>query len=232
MDVNVTGTYPRAIQKYSEHGGFTDDAFLHLGVPRHLVPVLTRASNHGLAAASWKTYKTAQNHLEACIRDIGRDMKFPFSVGDTLTFIAWLVEKRGVRAKTVQIYMSGLRMCHFQRGLYDVNLYQDIVRHVLTGLKQTDLIKDKEGGKVERLPVTMAVMEQLKRSLLRCGWDLARVRLVWAVITMAFNGSFRVHELLSREENKFDPSSTLLAKNVTSEMGRRAASGRRWSRYT
>ena len=227
MDVNVTGTYPRAIQKYSEHGGFTDDAFLHLGVPRHLVPVLTRASNHGLAAASWKTYKTAQNHLEACIRDIGRDMKFPFSVGDTLTFIAWLVEKRGVRAKTVQIYMSGLRMCHFQRGLYDVNLYQDIVRHVLTGLKQTDLIKDKEGGKVERLPVTMAVMEQLKRSLLRCGWDLARVRLVWAVITMAFNGSFRVHELLSREENKFDPSSTLLAKNVTSEM---VKEGGKWTK--
>ena len=47
---------------------------------------------------------------------------------------------------------------------------------------------------------------------------MAKVRLVWAVITMAFNGSFRVHELLSREEHKFDPSSTLLAKNVTSEM--------------
>ena len=196
-------------------------------MPLQLVPVLTKAGNHGLAASSWKTYKTAEKHLQACILDIGRPMQFPFSVGDTLTFIAWLVEKRGVRAKTVQIYMSGLRMGHLKRGLYDVNLYQDIVKHVLTGLKQADLIKDKERGKVERLPVTMAVMEMLKRSLLRCGWDLAKVRLVWAVITMAFNGSFRVHELLSREEHKFDPSSTLLAKNVTSEM---VKEGGKWTK--
>lgn len=75
------------------------------------------------------------------------------------SFIGWLVEKRGVKAKTVQIYLSGLRMAHFKRGLFNVNL--------------------------------------------------EKKRLVWAVVTMAFNGSFRVHELLSRDPHKFDPSSTL-----------------------
>ena len=218
---------PFAVQKYSDQGGFKEDAFIHLGVPEHLATTLAWASNHGLAATTWKTYGTAARHLQACIEDIGRNMEFPFSVGDTLTFIGWLVEKRGVKAKTVQIYLSGLRMAHFQRGLFNVNLYADIVRHVLTGLKQCDLIKEKQGGSVERLPVTMEVMEQIKLRLLNCGWDLGKKRLVWAVVTMAFSGSFRIHELLSREEKKFDPSSTLLAKNVSSEV---VKDGRRWEK--
>lgn len=40
-------------------------------------------------------------------------------------------------------------------------------------------------------------------------WTLGRKRLVWAVATMAFSGSFRVHELLSHVKNRFDPTSTL-----------------------
>ena len=216
-----------AVQKYSGKGGFKEDAFIHLGVPEHLAPTLAWASNHGLAATSWKTYGTAERHLQSCIEDVGRNMQFPFSVGDTLTFIGWLVEKRGVKAKTIQIYLSGLRMAHFQRGLFSVNLYADIVRHVLTGLKQVDLIKEKKGGGIERLPVTMDVMKKIKLRMLRCGWNLQKKRLVWAVVTMAFSGSFRVHELLSRDSKTFDPSSTLLAKNISSEM---VKDGSKWEK--
>ena len=203
------------------------DAFIHLGVPEHLAPILASASNHGLAATSWKTYRVAERHLQSCIQDVGRNMEFPFSVGDTLTFVGWLVEKRGVKAKTVQIYLAGLRMAHFQRGLFNVNLYTDIVRHVLTGLKQVDLINEKKGGSIERLPVTMEVMEQIKLRMLRCGWNLSKKRLVWAVVTMAFSGSFRIHELLSRDPQKFDPSSTLLARDVSSEM---VKDGNKWEK--
>ena len=225
--IYTTGTFPVEVQKYSDQGGFKVDAFIHLGVPEHLAPVLASASNHGLAASSWKTYSVAERHLQSCIQDVGRNMAFPFSVGDTLTFIGWLVEKRGVKAKTVQIYLSGLRMAHFKRGLFNVNLYADIVRHVLTGLKQEDLIKEKKGVSIERLPVTMEVMEQIKLRLLRSNWNLEKKRLVWAVVTMAFNGSFRVHELLSRDPHKFDPSSTLLAKDVSSEV---VKDGSKWEK--
>ena len=94
-------------------------------------------------------------------------------------------------------------------------MYSDIVRHVLTGLKQANINKEKTEGWVERLPVTIDVMELIKMKLLSSGWVLEKKRLVWAVATMAFSGSFRVHELLSREATKFDPSSTLLAKDVS-----------------
>jgi hypothetical protein len=105
------------VQKYSERGGFEDTAFLSLGVPAHLAPTLTSASNHGLAATSWKVYSTAERHLQACIEELRRPMAFPFSVGDTLTFVAWLVQTRNIKPKTVQIYLSGLRMCHFRHSV-------------------------------------------------------------------------------------------------------------------
>ena len=38
--------------------------------------------------------------------------------------------------------------------------------------------------------------------------------LIWAVCCLAFHGSFRIHELLSRHEESFDLSTTLLGNNV------------------
>ena len=204
-----------ALNKYSGQGGFDESIFLNLGLSRDHAVVLAQAGNFGLSAASWKTYKTAENHLNACMAEVGRRMAFPFSVGDVLTFIAWLAVKRKVRAKTIMIYLSGLRMAHFQRGHFSINLHSDIVKHVLTGLKQQDVIKDKTKDAVERLPVTMEVMRMLKEELLMCQWDLRKKRLVWAIAAMAFSGSFRVHELLSREAQRYDPTSTLLTKDVT-----------------
>lgn len=207
-----------AIKKYSGQGGFEEEMFLNLGLSSEHSVVLAQAGNFGLAASSWKTYKTAENHLKACMEDVGRNMRFPFSVGDVLTFIAWLIAKRGVRAKTIMIYLSGLRMVHFQRGHFNINLHSDIVKHILTGLKQKDIIKDKISGNVERLPVTMEIMQMIKEELLKCRWDLRKKRLVWAVAALAFSGSFRVHELLSRQAQYYDPTSTLLVKDITCQI--------------
>ena len=38
--------------------------------------------------------------------------------------------------------------------------------------------------------------------------------MIWSVATLAFSGGFRIHELLSRERLSFDPTVTLLGKDV------------------
>ena len=45
-------------------------------------------------------------------------------------------------------------------------------------------------------------------------WPIEEKRLFWAVATLAWSGSFRIHELLSKEEVNFDPQTTLVWKNV------------------
>ena len=131
-----------------------------------------------------------------------------------MTFLAWLIN-RGIRASTVQVYLSGLRMSHFTRGCFGVAIYEDIITHMIRGLKHRDLVRDKIAGKTGRLPVTMDILTKIRVAIRKSSWDMAKKRLVWAVCCLAFNGSFRVHELLSRETRIFDPTSTLLKKDVT-----------------
>ena len=203
-----------ATQKHSGEGGFHQDTFMSYGVPAHLVPCLVEAGNFALAASSWKTYQTVDHHLEACEREIGRELAFPLSLGDVLTWVAWLISSRGVRAKTIQVYLAGLRIAHFKRGYFNVNLLSDIIKHILVGLKQRDLKADKQINKPGRLPVTVEVLKTLRLKIRRSGWVLAKKRLVWAVCVLGFSGSFRVHEMLAKKQNEFDPTSTLLLSDV------------------
>ena len=56
-------------------------------------------------------------------------------------------------------------------------------------------------------------MKLLKVRLGKVSWPMWEVRL-WAVMTMAWSGSIRVHELLSRKKGSFDAQTTLLWKDV------------------
>ena len=201
-------------QKYSGHGGFAANTFVQLGVPEYLAAGMATTGNFGLSQGTWKAYGTVDRHLRACAMDTGRCASFPLAPADVLTFLAWLIN-RNIKASTVQVYLSGLRMSHITRGCFGITIYEDIISHMVRGLKQRDLVRDKIVGKVGRLPVTMDILTKLKVAIRKSDWDMAKKRLVWAVCCLAFNGSFRVHELLSRETRSFDPTSTLLKKDVT-----------------
>ena len=185
-----------------------------LGVPPSLAPTLVKAANFGLSAATWKTYGTARRHVAACREDTGKYLRFPFSLGDTLTFIGWLKNKRKVRSKTIKVYMAGIRMAHLCEGFDKAELSGNLVSQVLTGLEQEDRLNDKVIGRRSRMPVTLDIMRAIRVNLRRARWDLPRKRLVWAVAALAFSGSFRIHELLSHFTARFDPTSTLLMRDM------------------
>lgn len=184
------------------------------GVPAELAGCLEIIGNFSIAKSTWSTYTTAENHVVACNREMNINLSFPFSVGNVLTYIAWLVDRRKVRGKTVQVYLSGLRMAHLRRGCYNSNLRPDIVSQMVTGIRQRDLLVDKLNGKTGRAAVTVHLMRVIRSRLRRSAWPLWKKRLVWLVCAFAFNGSFRVHELLSRRPDEFDPTSTLLGVDV------------------
>ena len=57
-------------------------------------------------------------------------------------------------------------------------------------------------------------MKLLKRRIRKMEWSKAQKRLVWAVCCICWNGSFRIHEILSKKKKEFDPLCTLLDKDV------------------
>ena len=126
-----------------------------------------------------------------------------------LAFIGWLITTRKVGAQTIEKYLSGLRIVHLKRGILPGNLRPDLVKAIVRGHAQTH-----SKARIPRLPMTLPVMKLLKNLLTNSKMGMGKKRQLWAIACIAFHGSFRIHELLSRSESSFDPTTTLLGADI------------------
>ena len=181
-----------------------------------MAKALAEKANYGLAKKTWETYQTAANHLETCQQETGHDMSLPFSSVKTLQFVGWM-ESRGLKSGTMVTYLSGVRAIHIACCYRDPCLRDPLVNQILKGQHNYDKIQDKVNGKVGKLPVTITMMKLLKKNLVKADWPMDEKRLFWAVATVAFAGSFRIHELCSKKETEFCPQTTLLWNDVKLE---------------
>ena len=191
-----------------------ETTLVNKGLKPSSAKTLANYANHGLAQGTWSSYKTVWNHLSRCEEETGKDMSLPFTTETTLTFVAWLLESRKVKSVTIDKYLSALRMMHLTQGHNIPCLREPIVQLILTGKKNWDNVRENLNGKVKRDPVTLEMMKFFKKKLITMDWSAKRKILFHAVTTLAWNGSFRIHELLSRESKTFDPTTTLLWKDV------------------
>ena len=126
-----------------------------------------------------------------------------------IAFVGWLMTVRKISSKSISQYLSGLRIVHLKNGVLPGNLRPDIVQAILKGHSNNDFTQ-----KPPRLAMTIPVMKLLKKLLTVSDMSLERKRLLWAISCIAFHGSFRIHELLSKEEKSFDQTTTLLGSDV------------------
>ena len=205
----ITGT-----TKYGNNGLYSLQTFADSGLPESMKEALVIMANHSLAKGTWSTYKTALNHVENCERETGKSINFPMTKADVLLFTSWLLTIRKVKATSAEVYLSALRQVHMVKGFEPPSLRPDIIKTILQGAKHQNTIKDRLEGTPKRLPVTVTMMKMIKLELGNQGLSYKKMRLVWAVCSLSFFGGTRIHEILSRSENYFDPSFTLLRRDI------------------
>ena len=210
---------PTAVAKYSGEGGFSKASFSGFGLSPELVETLRSNANFSLAATTWSGYATAEKHLARAEKATGIKMDFPLSLKSTLAYIAYLLGPkseggRGLKGVSVEKYLSALRMIHMRKGYFEPWVRPEIVKQCTRGAKHRDQIVKRLAGKARKHAMTPELMWKLKLQLNKSKMPLARKRIVWATATVCFAGSFRIHELLSRETKKFDPSSTMMASAI------------------
>ena len=82
-------------------------------------------------------------------------MKFPLQTPMILVFIAYLIEHKGLKAKSINQYLSGLRTLHLIRCIECPLLRAAIVQSVLNGRSNFDEEVSRHDFKAKRLPVTL-----------------------------------------------------------------------------
>ena len=174
---------------------------------------LASKANFGITSSTHKTYQTSISHVKKCEDDTGVDMSLPFNESKTLEFVGWM-EARGLKSRSMSSYLSGVRAYHIAMGFEDPFMRNPMVKLILKGQDNWDKLQDRIGGKRGKLPMTVNMMKLLKKRLVKVNWAIEEKRLFWAVATLAWSGSFRIHELLSKEDVKFDPQTTLVWKNI------------------
>ena len=172
--------------------------------------------NFSLAANNWKTYRTVENHILRIKKETRKTLQFPFNMESTILFIGYLLNNRKVSGSTLDQYITGLRMIHMINGHFNTYLRPSIVTQIITGVKNMDNTLGRRLLKETRLPMTPELMRVLRTELKKSGMSRQKARLTWVVATWAWSGAFRIHETLSRKQKEFDPTCTLLAKDVTS----------------
>ena len=192
---------------------YSEASFAGMNVDRKWRSLLAETANHGLSRGTWSSYKTALSSLKACELETGANMSFPLSDRQVLTFIAWLAD-RGLSQKTISVYLAGVRQCHLVEGVDLPTLRTPLVNMVLEGKKHVDLGLKKLNGDTSRLPMTPTLMKLLKEELRTDKIHPQMKLLLWAVATLAFNGGFRIHELLCRISSTYDPSISLLGRDI------------------
>ena len=200
--------------KYGPYGLFTCSDFDKFGLKHSHKKLLETAANYSLSKKSWGTYKTAERMLERCQEETSSRIQLPMKEKDVLLFLAWLVG-RGLQARTISLYLSGIRMLHLRSGFYIPALRTELVKQILEGRTHLDAVSRRLGEKLVRLLVTPTLLKLIKLELKETDLSKEDKRLLWAVATVGFAGGFRIHELLAIQEATFDPLFTLLGSDIT-----------------
>ena len=151
------------------------------------------------------------NKLDECSKAVNMDMSYPLSELCVLTFVTWCLHV-GLKASSINTYLSGLKTGHRMRGLGAPNLRSEWVSLVLTGGGNKDMI---ESNKKMRLPCTLNTLRLLKGELKLSNLRPVTKLLIFAACTTAYYGACRMGELLCKNKSSYDPRFTLIREDIS-----------------
>ena len=201
--------------KYGPGGGCSATALIDTGLSVKRRESLARYINQGLSQKTWSSYRTAERMWRTCEKENKMKLEMPWGKKETLIFLDWLLTDRAVSAATASAYLAGIRKLHEIRGVEEPKLRSGIINQIIKGKKNEEAVKKRSSDDKGRLPVTLTIMKILKETIRNSSLELEEKLLLWAVSTVAFHGSFRIHEILCKQETEYDPDFTLLEDDVT-----------------
>ena len=172
--------------------------------------------NHGKTNKTWSAYRTAERMALQCQKENQMNFDWPMTAENTLIFIYWLIEQKGLKVSTANNYLAGLRQLHIMKGLPPPKLRSELVKQALRGRANMEASQGNQelSKKTRRLPMTIAMMKLLKERIRKSDLAGETKLMLWTVSSLMFFGAFRINELVSKTESCFDPDHTLLTRDV------------------
>ena len=82
------------------------------------------------------------------------------TTGKVLIYISWQLFKRKVKAKSAEVYVSGLRCLHLINGYKNPSLRPGIVKIILNGQNNLDKLMERIESKSKRVKETIPILKR------------------------------------------------------------------------
>ena len=119
---------------------------------------------------------------------------------------------------TIKSYVYTLATIHKMRGLEEKFSSNYMVKLAIRGAENLSIYKGS-GSSRGRLAMSLPLLKILGNEIARSNWSKFNKQVFWSTCMVAFFGSCRLGELLSENENSFDPFTSLLWENITFRKG-------------
>jgi hypothetical protein len=166
--------------------------------------------NYSLSKNTWSSYSSGWASFRKFEISVKQNFSLPLNIETVRTYVIWCVSVQKLRASTVKLYLSSMKMAHTLQGFQCISFLKDsIIDMLLTGIVN----KEPCVPKIRRA-MTLDILLILGHKIANSDWHKISKQVVWAVCTVGFFTSVRMGEILAAQTDKFDSYSTLTWENV------------------
>ena len=159
-------------------------------------------------------YATAARTYIEAEKALGRPFSSP-PTDSELAFLVTFLIRRKLEPATIKNYLSGIRFYLLSMGLPSPPSLPPLAHQILNGYEKGKLDPQETAGKKKRRAISVEMLKLLGHSIaIHTYWTDFEKNLRWAVILVAWWGSFRIGELLPANSTVFNPKNALLVSDV------------------
>jgi hypothetical protein len=164
------------------------------------------------ADSTWNKILSSYNAYEKFCKERSLDCVFPITEDRMGEFINWAIFLRKISPNSMTSYISNLKLIHNMRRIPTEGCDSFLCKTQIRGAKNL-LFYKSERNNVKKT-MTLPLLRLLGNALATNEWSDHSKIVVWATYTVAFMGSFRLGELLSKTKNSYNIFETFLWSDI------------------
>ena len=153
------------------------------------------------AKNTWKRLNAAKNCLRKFAENTNTHIAWPLDSNTALHFTNWALTNQKLSHSTVRAYLHDISLLHKLKNVDNSSCSSFLIQTTLKGARNLEMYEAPEKGKST---ITISLLKKIGSEIYKCNMSKTDKQVYWTCCVVAFWGSFRIGELLSKSEVNTD----------------------------
>jgi hypothetical protein len=164
------------------------------------------------AENTWKKHNSAWQCVLKFSKVTETPIVWPMDNKFLCDFAAWALKEKGLMPSSVTSYLSSLSTIHELKGFKNHNCLTTLAKKVIQGAQNLRFYTNIY--KCTRKVMTLPLLKLIGHEIAKTTWSENSKQVIWTACVTGFFGSFRLSEILAKNEWSFNKTETLLWSDI------------------